>query len=99
MSAILYRLYRTVARASNLWDDRSSHFPVFLQERNHISDSPGIDGGGIELVSELDKIALSLALISSSCLISCSSAYRCTFRSTVGLQLSVYNSLRQSGLP
>ena len=52
----------------------SSHSPILLQQCNHISHSPGIEGGGVELVPELDKIALGLALISSSCLISCSIA-------------------------
>jgi len=55
-------------------------------------------------MSELNKIASSLqsssASRSSSFLIRrilCSIAYRCTFRSTVGLQLSLCNSRRQGG--
>ncbi len=57
----------------------SCHSPVLLQQRNHISDSPGVDGGGGELVSELNKIASSLLLSSASrsfslfsCFIRCS---------------------------
>jgi hypothetical protein len=38
----------------------SSHSLVLLQKRDHISDSPGIAFGGVQLVAELDKIALSL---------------------------------------
>ena len=44
----------------------SSHSPVLLKQRDQISDSPGIAFGGVELVPELNKIALSLLLSSSS---------------------------------
>ena len=44
-----------------------SHSPVLLQERNQISDSPGVEGGGVELVPELNKIASILELSASSC--------------------------------
>ncbi len=47
-------------------DSRSSKPPVFLQQGNHISDSLGIGLVGFELVAELHKIALSLALSSAS---------------------------------
>ena len=43
----------------------SWHSPVLLKQRNHVSDSPGIAFGGIEMVPVLDKIALSLLLSSS----------------------------------
>jgi hypothetical protein len=42
----------------------SCHSPVLLQQQNHISVSPGVDGGGVELVSDLNKIASSLLLSS-----------------------------------
>jgi len=44
----------------------SSHSAVLLQQRNHVADSPGVEGGGVELMPELDEIALSLALNSES---------------------------------
>jgi hypothetical protein len=56
----------------------SCHSPILLQQRNHISDSPGVDGGGVELVSELDKIALSLALSSASRAFSLFSCFICS---------------------
>ena len=46
--------------------DPSSKPPVFLQQGNHISDSLGIGLVWFELVAELHKIALSLALSSAS---------------------------------
>ena len=56
----------------------SGRSAIFLKQRDHISNSLCVALGGVELVPELvpelDKIALSLALISSSCLISCSIA-------------------------
>jgi hypothetical protein len=54
----------------------SSHSPVLLQQRDHISDSPGVAFGGVELVSELNKIASSLLLSSASRSSSFSSRYR-----------------------
>ena len=44
----------------------SSKPAVLLQQGNHISDSLGVGFAGVELVAELDKIALSLALSSAS---------------------------------
>ena len=44
----------------------SSKPAVFLQQGNHISDSPGVGFAWVELVAELDEIALSLALSSAS---------------------------------
>jgi len=35
----------------------SCHSPVLLQQRNPISDSPGMAFGGVELVAGLDKVA------------------------------------------
>jgi len=35
----------------------SCHSPVLLKQRNHVSDSPGIAFGGVELMSELNEIA------------------------------------------
>ena len=86
-------------------------FPVFLQQRDHISDSPGVAFGGVELVPELDKIALSLLLSSSSrssffssrfrlgssSYSRCSIPYRCTFSSTVGCQLLLLHGRRHGG--
>jgi hypothetical protein len=70
--------------------------------RDHISDSPGIPFGGVELVSELDKIALSLLLRSSSrsssfliCSILCSIAYCCTLISIVGCLLAAVGRRRR----
>jgi hypothetical protein len=40
----------------------SSKPGVFLQQGDHISDSLGVGFIGLELVAELDEIALSLAL-------------------------------------
>jgi len=88
--------------------DRSA---VLLKQGNHVSHSPGVELGGVELMSELNKIASSLLLSSASrsssflicsssfliCRILCSIAYCRTFRSTVGLQLSFCNSRRQGG--
>ena len=77
---------------------------VLIEEGDHISDLPCVGGGGFELVEELDTIASSLALSSASCAFSflicsslCSIAYRRTFSSTVGCQLSFCNSRRQGG--
>ena len=56
-------------------DGASCHPPVLLQERNQVSDSPGVEGGGVELVTELDEIALSLALSSASRAFSLFSCY------------------------
>ena len=44
----------------------SSQPAVLIQQGDHFSDSPGVDGGGVELVSELNKIASSLLLSSAS---------------------------------
>jgi len=44
----------------------SCHYPVLLKQRNRVSDSPGMAFGGVELMSELNKIALSLASSSES---------------------------------
>ena len=44
----------------------SSQPAVLIQQGDHISDSPGVEGRGVELVPELDKIALSLLLSSES---------------------------------
>ena len=52
----------------------SSHSPVLLKQRDQISDSPGIAFGGVELVPELNKIALSLLLSSASRCSRCSIA-------------------------
>ena len=53
----------------------SCHSPVLLQQRDHISDSPGVDGGRLELVPELNKIASSLLLSSASRAFSLLSCY------------------------
>ena len=47
-------------------DGRSSKPAVFLKQGNHISNSLGVGFDGLELVAELDEIALSLALSSAS---------------------------------
>ena len=59
----------------------SGHSAVLLQQRNQVSDSPGVEGGGVELVLELNKSASTLELSASSrsisllsCLIRCSCA-------------------------
>ena len=40
---------------------RSIEVAILLQQRDHISDLIGVDGAGFDLVSELNKIALSLS--------------------------------------
>ena len=77
------------------WSRALKHPPVLLEQRDHVSDSPGIAFGGVELVPVLDKIALSLLLSSSSrsssfliCTFLCSIAYCCTLVSIVGCQLA-----------
>jgi len=58
--------------------DPSSKPAVLLQQGNHISDSLGIGLVGFELVAELHKIALSLALSSASrvfSFLSCASSF------------------------
>ena len=44
----------------------SSKPAVLLQQGNHLSDSSGVGFAGLDLVAELDKIALSLASSSES---------------------------------
>ena len=82
-----------------------------LQQGDQLADALGVEGAGVELVPELDKSASSLLSSSASrafsffscsiaflsCKILCSNAYRRTFKSTVGRQLSVCNSRRQGG--
>ena len=53
----------------------SGNPPVLLQQRNQVSNSPGVEGGGVELVAKLDEIALSLALSSASRAFSLLSCY------------------------
>ena len=69
---------------------------VLLQQRNHISDLFCVGFAGLEMVAELDEIALSLALSSDSrafslliCSSLCSIAYCRTLVSIVGCQLAV----------
>jgi hypothetical protein len=80
---------------SFLVDHPSSKPADFLQQGHHISNSLGVGFAGFELVAELDEIALGLALSSDSrafspliCNSLCTIAYRWTFRSAVGCQLS-----------
>jgi hypothetical protein len=44
----------------------SGEFAVFLEQGDHVSGLSGVEGGGVELVAELNKIASSLALSSAS---------------------------------
>ena len=76
-------------------DAPSSEPADFLQQGNHISDSLGGGFAGVELVAELDEIALSLALSSDRRAFSlliysslCSIAYCRTLVSIVGCQLA-----------
>jgi hypothetical protein len=78
---------RTLGRAS------SSKPAVFLQQGNQVSDSLDVGFAWVELVAELDEIALSLALSSASrsfsllsCFIRCSCAI--FFRSSSFLSCS-----------
>jgi hypothetical protein len=45
---------------------KSAQVSVVLQQGDHVAEASGVDGGGVKLVSELDKSASSLALSSAS---------------------------------
>ena len=91
--------------------ESSSKPAVLLQQGNHLSDSSGVGFAGLDLVAELDKIALSLASSSESrafslfsCSISLSSCFNLCSRaidlisiSTTGCQLSLDSQRRQGG--
>jgi hypothetical protein len=77
-----------------LVNEPSSKPAVLLQKGDHISHSLGVGLAGLELVAELDEIALILALSSDSrafslriCSSLCSIAYCRTLVSIVGCQL------------